>query len=205
MDNLGSKKSCFPRETLSAVWGLSFGMGTSGNLNAESSALARFVSASKNPKNVRNLNRLPNLMASAHPSLVTWALLHDLNTSFFGGNVDLATVGVRRCDGSPKPGWYVLVGGDEPANSLDGIQYFPNPLRPEKGNKVMTFFSLPASARLRIYTQRGELVRDFSADASGRATWDGTNASGKNVVSGIYLVLAESSGAKKTFRIAVQR
>lgn len=90
-------------------------------------------------------------------------------------------------------------------SSVDAVKVFPNPLRPYRGQTEMNFNNLPAGSRVRIYALGGRLIRDLSADAAGRAIWDGKNASGTLVASGVYLVLAEGNGASKTFRVAVER
>jgi hypothetical protein len=93
----------------------------------------------------------------------------------------------------------------DPSGTVDTVRAFPNPMRPSEGHTFMTFADLPAEARLRIYTLVGEFVKELNASASGVASWDGTNASGRSVASGVYYVLAEGAGEKKTFKVAVQR
>jgi subtilisin family serine protease len=93
-----------------------------------------------------------------------------------------------------------------PSSTVDTVRAFPNPLRPSlPGNGFMTFSSLPAGAKVRIYTLARERVADLVAGASGVAVWDGTNASGANVSSGVYLVRVEGSGGHKIIKVAVQR
>ena len=69
----------------------------------------------------------------------------------------------------------------------------------------MLLSGLPVDARLRIYTPRGTLVRELSADGNGLAPWDGRNESGEPVASGVYVALAQGSGGDKSIRIIVQR
>jgi len=92
-----------------------------------------------------------------------------------------------------------------PSDSVDSVRAFPNPLRPAQGHTFMTFADLPADSRLRIFTLVGEFVKEFTASAAGVASWDGTNSAGQSVASGVYYVLAEGAGDKKTFKVAVQR
>ncbi len=89
------------------------------------------------------------------------------------------------------------------SNTVDTVQIACNPLRPDC--RPLKFQNLPAGARLRIYTLTGALVRDLNSDGSGQATWDGTNQSGANVASGVYFVLAQGNGTKKTFKVAVEK
>jgi flagellar hook assembly protein FlgD len=88
---------------------------------------------------------------------------------------------------------------------LDGIQIFPNPLRPAIGHKLMIFSNLPANTRLRIYTLAGELVNELNTGVSGTTSWDGTNQSGQKAASGVYYVYVQGAGDSKTLKVAVQR
>lgn len=91
------------------------------------------------------------------------------------------------------------------ASGLDAPRVFPNPLRPSLGHTGMTFDTLPAGARVRVYTLLGELVRDLTASGAGLAFWDGKNASGALVASGVYAVFIQGDGQSKTLKVAVQR
>lgn len=91
------------------------------------------------------------------------------------------------------------------ASGLDAPRVFPNPLRPSLGHTGMTFDTLPAGARVRVYTLLGELVRDLTASGAGLAFWDGKNASGAWVASGVYAVFIQGDGQSKTLKVAVQR
>lgn len=92
-----------------------------------------------------------------------------------------------------------------PASGLSAVAVFPNPLRPAAGHGSMTLSNLPAGARIRLYTAIGELVRDFSANASGMAAWNGTNSSGARVASGVYFAVVEANGERRVIKAAVQR
>ena len=66
----------------------------------------------------------------------------------------------------------------------------PNILRTSSNpGQVMTFRHLPSGARVRIYTIRGELLFDASDDGTGNAAWNGKNAAGRQVASGVYVAL----------------
>ena len=95
--------------------------------------------------------------------------------------------------------------GLAPASDLSGVNVFPNPLRPARGDTTFTFSNLPAEARVRIYTLRGELVKDLAAGASGLASWDATNQRGNKVASGVYFAFVQGAGASRTIEVAVQR
>jgi kumamolisin len=92
-----------------------------------------------------------------------------------------------------------------PSQSPSSAKAFPNPWRVPQGPASMTFTFLPAGARLRIYTLTGRVVKDFSADASGMAGWDGTNESGRPAASGFYFLYIEGAGQSATLKLALQR
>jgi len=50
------------------------------------------------------------------------------------------------------------------------------------------FTNLPPSAKIKIYTILGELVKKIRTGADGTAYWEGENKSGRKVASGVYLV-----------------
>jgi len=92
-----------------------------------------------------------------------------------------------------------------PAQDLSKVTIGPNILRPSRApSQLMTFRNLPAGARVRVYTLVGELLHDTTENA-GLAVWNGRNRSGKQIASGIYIVLIEAGGKKKVFRVAVER
>lgn len=89
---------------------------------------------------------------------------------------------------------------------LSQITVGPNPLRPDANpGTPFTFRNLPQNTRVRVFTYVGEKLADLTADASGLLTWDGRNARGSLVASGVYIAVIEGAGAKKTMRLAVER
>ncbi|MBK8575461.1 MAG: fibronectin type III domain-containing protein [Elusimicrobia bacterium] len=93
-----------------------------------------------------------------------------------------------------------------PGNSVSECKAFPNPLRPSQpGNEFLKFSSLPAGAKLTIYTLRGEMVSEKMADDQGNISWDAKNDNGEPVSSGVYFVLLDGSGGKTTLKVMVQR
>lgn len=92
-----------------------------------------------------------------------------------------------------------------PGTGVDSVVIFPNPFYPSRGNGYVTFKNLPSAARVRLYTLRGELVFEGNAGADGLFDWPGTNRSGRLVGSGVYLVEVDSSGARKIYKVAVER
>ena len=82
---------------------------------------------------------------------------------------------------------------------------FPNPFYPSQGNGYVTFSQMPNGSRVRIFTMRGEVVADMTANASGIATWGGTNKQSRSVASGVYFAVVEGNGTKKVLKVVVLR
>ncbi|NOT35498.1 MAG: hypothetical protein HOP12_15235 [Candidatus Eisenbacteria bacterium] len=81
-----------------------------------------------------------------------------------------------------------------PRANLEGVSVVPNPFRGGEawdlpGQNEVHFVNLPSSAKIRIYTAAGDLVRELLHNDNVRdyEIWDLKNASGLDVVSGIYL------------------
>ncbi len=91
-----------------------------------------------------------------------------------------------------------------PANNVYSALIFPNPFLKGRDGFV-TFAELPAFARVRIYTLRGDLVWDRLANAIGTLTWDGLNKWGRTVGSGIYLVVFQQGDDKKILKLVMLR
>lgn len=91
-----------------------------------------------------------------------------------------------------------------PQAGLGSVRVFPNPLYLSR-HSYFTFDRLPAGARLRVYTLHGEQLYDGTTNSSGLLTWEGTNAAGRQIGSGIYLAVVESGGDKKILKIVVVR
>jgi hypothetical protein len=86
-----------------------------------------------------------------------------------------------------------------PTANLQTVAVVPNPFRGREswdrpdGNELQ-FKNLPSGAKIRIYTVAGDLVRELSHSDPVRdfERWDLKNASGRDVVSGIYMYRAEA-------------
>jgi hypothetical protein len=87
--------------------------------------------------------------------------------------------------------------------AVSGPKAFPNPFRPALGHRAVTLSNLPSGAHVRIHAFSGVLVAELTADAFGSASWNGTNASGAAVASGVYTAVVEGFGEK--LKIIVQR
>jgi hypothetical protein len=88
---------------------------------------------------------------------------------------------------------------------VDGGRAYPVPYRSNSGAGGITFDRLPEGARIRIFTLGGRLVRELTTDGSGRALWGVDNDGGQPLPSGVYVVLLEGNGTKKSTKIMVQR
>lgn len=91
------------------------------------------------------------------------------------------------------------------ASAASTAKAFPNPLRPALGESAMAFARLPANARIRIYTVKGAVIKELSADAAGGSSWDGTNQSGADAASGVYFALVKGPGEPFTLTVAIER
>ncbi len=99
-----------------------------------------------------------------------------------------------------------------PASTLSDMKAYPNPWQPGSGggfdsSSGVTFSGLPASARIKIFTIMGELVRalEVTAADAGTKVWDGRNTEGHKAVSGVYLVRIKSGSSEKILKLAVER
>lgn len=116
-------------------------------------------------------------------------------TRMTGGNISL-TAG-----GTPA-----MVTFARAKNNLSAAHCYPVPFKPSAGHTKITFTALARSARIRIYTISGELVRTLAKEDSGQTlAWDVLNARGSAVNSGVYLWLIESPTQKKKGKLMIIR
>ncbi len=78
-----------------------------------------------------------------------------------------------------------------PAPSYDKVLVYPNPVRPEYTGFI-TIKGLMANSLVKISDASGNVITSLQA-TGGTATWDGLNASGERVKSGVYYVLASEN------------
>ena len=89
---------------------------------------------------------------------------------------------------------------------MSSLEVGPNPfILPD--HSVVAIKGLADNATIKILTTSGLLVKEFGAQGGGTAFWDGTDANGKNVGSGIYLIVAyaENGNQVSTAKVAVVR
>jgi len=93
---------------------------------------------------------------------------------------------------------------------LDLVRVVPNPYdsrarsfqygtKPEEQDKI-NFFGLPTACKLKIFTERGDLIYSKDHFGSGDETWFSTTSSGQIVSSGIYILYVETPDGQKVFR-----
>lgn len=99
----------------------------------------------------------------------------------------------------------------KPIVDLETVKAFPNPFKPEVHGYV-EIVNLPPDSmprgknECRIYDSSGALVAKPEENEFARFAWDGTNAKGKKVSSGIYFyVVTDEKGQSKRGKIALIR
>ena len=150
----------------------------------------------------------------------TYALLTQLtNTAYVDGNTVFGASYIYRVvpvDTGGNEGYsYNLVSIVIPA-ARNAVLLFRNSFNPAKGETVSVQYGLIQSghAWVRIYTLEGEFVASlFDEDVpsasvsnpylSQKKDWDGRNAAGQMVASGVYMVHLEATGYRESARVAV--
>ncbi|MBI5595008.1 MAG: fibronectin type III domain-containing protein [Elusimicrobia bacterium] len=102
--------------------------------------------------------------------------------------------------------------------NTDQVRLYPRPWKPGSGGKFdsvsfagrtgLAIDNLPSSGNIRIFTLSGELVREllFNAVNVGTVIWDGTNASGRRIASGVYFAYVRGDdGSDTIIKFAVER
>lgn len=83
-----------------------------------------------------------------------------------------------------------------PVEQVGEIKVYPNPVRMESGGDVSIFMEgLVEATTLRVVTLDGHVVARLQT-RGGRARWDGRDAEGRLVPSGMYLVIAVGEGGE---------
>ena len=91
----------------------------------------------------------------------------------------------------------------EGKNDYSDVYAYPNPVRPEHGNKV-TITGLMDNSIVKITDLNGNLINQTKS-LGGQAIWNCQNSKGTRVASGIYLVLSATEDSKESIvtKIAV--
>ncbi len=93
----------------------------------------------------------------------------------------------------------------DPAVDLSAVKVYPNPFRPGQNAGAVSLTNMPAGASVRVFTALGQQLSQLTASGTGVATWDGRNAWGQNVASGLYLAMIESGGQRKVVKVVIER
>ncbi len=88
-----------------------------------------------------------------------------------------------------------------------GSNVYPNPFYLKRGGRSLTFAGLPLGAQINVFSLDGRLVRQLEeVSNSNTATWNGRNANGELVASGMYFYIAgDRSGRAIKGKFAVVR
>lgn len=113
---------------------------------------------------------------------------------------------------TPRPGQPLVEPTRGPTADLEMVHVVPNPYRASEvwdqpGSNEIHFINLPASARIRIYTVSGDLVREIDHQDPVRdfERWDLKNGRGQPVHSGVYIYRIESGTFTRQSRFVVIR
>jgi ligand-binding sensor domain-containing protein len=136
-------------------------------------------------------------------------VVHQFNTS----NSPLLSDNIYAIEINPQTG-EVFIGTDkglvsykgeatEGKNDYSDVYAYPNPVRPEHGNKV-TITGLMDNSIVKITDLNGNLIYQTKS-LGGQAIWNCQNSKGTRVASGIYLVLSATEDSKESIvtKIAV--
>jgi hypothetical protein len=78
----------------------------------------------------------------------------------------------------------------EPKESFEELTIYPNPFLLNKEENSLTIDGLIRDTDIKILTISGKLILEFSTPGGRVASWDGRDANGNLVPSGIYMVVA---------------
>ncbi len=83
-----------------------------------------------------------------------------------------------------------------PADDLDDVYVYPNPMRAADHDPTVTVAGLPTEATIRIISVDGRRVRTLRTDRApeGGLEWDLEDESGRRVPTGVYYIRVESPG-----------
>lgn len=91
------------------------------------------------------------------------------------------------------------------ANSIGLLQSYPNPFNSQ--TTISIYVNRPANTTIEIYNIHGQLIKrliqDQKISTSLTLRWDGTDAGGALVSSGIYFVLAKTLFDKRIHKVTV--
>ena len=129
-----------------------------------------------------------------------------LSAAYIGGPTDSGATLTFGNSSMLTGGTPPLVTFDSSKSDLSAAHAYPVPFKPSAGHTAITFTALTGTAKIRIYTISGELVRTLDKSDTGEdLEWDVRNAKGSPVDSGVYLYLIEGAGMPKKGKLMIIR
>ena len=90
--------------------------------------------------------------------------------------------------------------------TLNDAVVYPNPFQPAKGHTDILISDIPFGTRIEIFTVTGQRVRELSIlNNCLEVAWDGKDAQGQDVETGIYVAFLKLGTESKTVKIAIVR
>jgi streptogramin lyase len=96
----------------------------------------------------------------------------------------------------------------EPVESFGELFIYPNPFIVSSGeSKNITIDGLIRSSSIKVFSISGVLIKEFDSPGGRIATWDGKDATGNLVSTGVYVIVAYDASANnvKTSKVALIR
>lgn len=141
----------------------------------------------------------PNMEDVAHPNYYVETECHFTTENSILPSNEVLSIAIQRKTGEiffATGGGLVSYMSDatEPEADYKNIYVYPNPVRPEYDGYI-TFSGLMDDTELRIVDGSGSLVRKIESNG-GTATWDGKDAAGRRVASGVYTAICNTKSGK---------
>jgi hypothetical protein len=94
----------------------------------------------------------------------------------------------------------------EESQSVEDVKIYPNPYKPNTNMGKVNFSNMPGDTDIHIYTVMGKLIKKLKANKSGFVQWDSKNSDGREVASGVYLVIfKDKNGNKVIKKLAIEK
>jgi ligand-binding sensor domain-containing protein len=107
--------------------------------------------------------------------------------------------------GTPKGMSVLEAWNPSEGKSLADAHVYPNPFRPRSGHQDIRLDGLPSRVNVCVYDLTGRLLRNLGTVGNRDKVWDGTDANGHAVPTGVYLLKLEAHNASSIKKVAVIR
>jgi ligand-binding sensor domain-containing protein len=107
--------------------------------------------------------------------------------------------------GTPKGMSVLKAWNPAEEKSLEDAHVYPNPFRPPSGHQDIRLDGLPFPVQGSVHDLSGRLLRSLGTVRNGEKAWDGTDASGRAVPTGLYLLRLEANNTSSIKKVAVIR